>query len=64
MPKPAHLSPTVSLVLERFQAVLKADESVKDDAADRLLELLRGDAVVTGPKIQAVLFPEEEDGQP
>ena len=60
MSKSVHLSPTVSLVLERFEAALQADDAVKDDAVDRLLELLRGSAAVTGPKIQAALFSQEE----
>lgn len=54
------LSPTVSHVVEKFVAAMRADAEIADDAIDRLDQLLRKGVVPKPEDINAALFPPPE----
>jgi hypothetical protein len=59
------ISPTLAKVLEKFLEVMKADETIDEDAADRLDALLRSSKTPKPDDISAALFKPtdgEEDG--
>jgi len=55
------ISPTLAKVLKKFREVMKADEAIEDDAADRLDALLRSGKALKPDEINAALFPPPED---
>lgn len=55
------ISPTLGKVLKKFLEVMKADEAIEDDAADRLDALLRSGKAPKPDEISAALFPPPED---
>ena len=55
------ISPTLAKVLKKFLEVMKSDEAIEDDAADRLDALLRSGKVPKPDEISAALFPPPED---
>lgn len=55
------ISPTLANVLKEFLEVMKADEAIEDDAADRLDALLRSGKTLKPDEISAALFPPPED---
>lgn len=58
-------SPTLAKVLKKFLEVMKADEAIEDDAADRLDALLRSGKALKPDEISDALFPPpkyEENG--
>ncbi|TKD13458.1 hypothetical protein FBT96_19570 [Rhodobacter capsulatus] len=55
------ISPTLAKVLKKFLEVMKADEAIEDDAADRLDALLRSGKALKPDEISAALFPPPED---
>jgi hypothetical protein len=55
------ISPTLEKVLEKFLEVMKADEAIDHDAADRLDSLLRSGKVPKPDEISAALFPPPDD---
>lgn len=57
---PATKSPTIKKVFDDFEAKLKADEKVDDEAAERLMTLLNGDQIVTAQRVRDSLFPPSE----
>lgn len=56
------LSPTVTMVLDEYLKVLKADDAIDDEAAVRLDALLRKGKVPKPDDIDAALFP-PKDGE-
>ena len=61
--QPIGLSPTVSQVIERFAAAMRADDGIGDDAIDRLEKLLRQGAVPKPDEINVTLFGPPPDGE-
>ena len=59
----ANLSPTVLQVLEAFAKKLRDDESIPDDAAERLESLLKSGDVPKPDDIAQTMFPSAEDEQ-
>ncbi|MBN8290554.1 hypothetical protein JI664_01115 [Rhodobacter sp. NTK016B] len=55
------ISPTLAKVLKKFLEVMKADEAIEDDAADRLDALLRSGKTPKPDEISAALFPSPDD---
>lgn len=55
------IPPTLEKVLNKFLEVMKADEAIEDDAADRLTALLRSGKAPKPDEISAALFPPPED---
>ena len=51
------LSPTVTKVLDKYLAALKADEKIDDAAAERLDAFLRKGKIPKPDEIDAALFP-------
>ena len=51
------LSPTVTKVLDEFLTVLKADEGIDDNTAERLDTLLRSGKAPKADDLEAALFP-------
>ena len=56
------LSPTVVQVIDQFAAAMRADDSIENDAIDRLEKLLRKGAVPKPEEINAALFDPPPDG--
>jgi hypothetical protein len=54
------ISPTLAKVLKEFLEVMKADEAIEDDAADRLDALLWSGKALKPDEISAALFPQTE----
>lgn len=54
------LSPTMTKVLDEYLATLHADESIRNETADRLDVLLRKGKVPKAEDINVALFPPEE----
>lgn len=57
------LSPTVTKVLDEYLAALHADDSIDNDAADRLDALLRKGKVPKPDDVNAALSPPAEGGK-
>lgn len=58
---PATKSPTIKKVFDDFEAKLKADDKVDDEASERLMILLNGDQIVTAQRVREALFPPSEE---
>jgi len=58
------LSPTVNKIFDEYRAVLRADEEIDNEAADRLDALLRKGKVLKFDDIDAALFPPSEGDKP
>lgn len=58
---PAAKSPTIKKVFDDFEAKLKADDKVDDEAAERLITLLNGDQIVTAQRVRGALFPSSDE---
>lgn len=51
------LSPTVTKVLDEFLTVLKADDDIDENTAERLDTLLRSGKAPKADDLEAALFP-------
>ncbi len=51
------LSPTVTKVLDEFLTVLKADDDIDENTAERLDTLLRSGKAPKSDDLEAALFP-------
>lgn len=57
------LSPTVTKVLDEFLTVLKADDEVDENTAERLDTLLRSGKAPKAEDFEAALFPATKDDE-
>lgn len=48
-------------VFDDFEAKLKADDKISDEAAERLMTLLNGEQIVTAQRVRVSLFPPSEE---
>ncbi len=61
--EPSTLSPTVIQVIDRFVAVMRADDAIPNDAIDRLEKLLHKGTVPKPDEISTALFEPPPDGK-
>lgn len=54
------LSPTVTKVLDEFLTVLKADDDIDENTAERIDTLLRSGKAPKADDLEAALFPATE----